>query len=71
MKLVLVAWPPRPRLSFEIRGFCEAQSDAHSDLTPILAVQVAGMIETCSPTQLPALSYRIGSEAKPSFQANS
>ncbi|WP_125599474.1 hypothetical protein [Lapidilactobacillus achengensis] len=34
VKLVLVALPLRPRLSFEIRGFCEAQSDAHSELTP-------------------------------------
>ena len=39
VKLVLVALPLRPRLSFEIRGFCEAQSDAHSELTPNFAVQ--------------------------------
>ncbi|MFC6314276.1 hypothetical protein ACFQHW_01655 [Lapidilactobacillus achengensis] len=41
VKLVLVAMPLRPRLSFEIRGLCEAQSDAHSELTPILAAQAA------------------------------
>ncbi|WP_461219496.1 hypothetical protein [Lapidilactobacillus salsurivasis] len=41
VKLVLVALPLRPRLSFEIRGFCEAQSDAHSELTPNFAVQAA------------------------------
>ncbi|MFC6314531.1 hypothetical protein ACFQHW_02990 [Lapidilactobacillus achengensis] len=46
VKLVLVALPLRPRLSFEIRGFCEAQSDAHSELTPILAAQAAVVIET-------------------------
>ncbi|MFC6315608.1 hypothetical protein ACFQHW_08545 [Lapidilactobacillus achengensis] len=33
VKLVLVAVPLRPRLSFEIRVLCEAQSDAHSELT--------------------------------------
>ncbi|WP_461218731.1 hypothetical protein [Lapidilactobacillus salsurivasis] len=36
-----MALPLRPRLSFEIRGFCEAQSDAHSDLTPNFAAQAA------------------------------
>ena len=41
VKLVLVALPLRPRLSFEIRGFCEAQSDAHSELTPNFAAQAA------------------------------
>ncbi|WP_461218056.1 hypothetical protein [Lapidilactobacillus salsurivasis] len=44
VKLVLVAVPLRPRLSFEIRGFCEAQSDAHSELTPILAAQAAAKL---------------------------
>ncbi|WP_261806982.1 hypothetical protein, partial [Lapidilactobacillus luobeiensis] len=33
VKLVLVAVPLRPRLSFGIRALCEAQSDAHSELT--------------------------------------
>ncbi|WP_461218808.1 hypothetical protein [Lapidilactobacillus salsurivasis] len=28
-----MAKPLRPRLSFEIRVLCEAQSDAHSELT--------------------------------------
>ncbi|MFC6315464.1 hypothetical protein ACFQHW_07805 [Lapidilactobacillus achengensis] len=37
----LAALPLRPRLSFEIRGFCEAQSDAHSELTPNFAAQAA------------------------------
>ncbi|WP_461218974.1 hypothetical protein [Lapidilactobacillus salsurivasis] len=37
VKLSLAALPPRTRLSFEIRGFCEAQSDAHSELTPNFA----------------------------------
>ncbi|MFC6315306.1 hypothetical protein ACFQHW_06965 [Lapidilactobacillus achengensis] len=37
----LAALPPRTRLSFEIRGFCEAQSDAHSELTPNFAAQAA------------------------------
>ncbi|WP_461219422.1 hypothetical protein [Lapidilactobacillus salsurivasis] len=44
VKLVLVALPLRPRLSFEIRGFCEAQSDAHSELTPNFAAQAAAII---------------------------
>ncbi|MFC6314603.1 hypothetical protein ACFQHW_03360 [Lapidilactobacillus achengensis] len=44
VKLVLVALPLRPRLSFEIRGFCEAQSDAHSELTPNFAAQAADII---------------------------
>ncbi|WP_461218517.1 hypothetical protein [Lapidilactobacillus salsurivasis] len=65
VKLVLVAVPLRPRLSFEIRGFCEAQSDAHSELTPILAAQAAAIIETCSPTQLLALSYAIVPKRSP------
>ncbi len=70
VKLALAALPLRPRLSFEIRGFCEAQSDAHSELTPNFAAQAAGNIETCSPTQLPALSYAIVPEAKCGFQNN-
>ncbi|MFC6315308.1 hypothetical protein ACFQHW_06975 [Lapidilactobacillus achengensis] len=41
VKLSLAALPPRTRLSFEIRGFCEAQSDAHSELTPNFAAQAA------------------------------
>ncbi|MFC6314722.1 hypothetical protein ACFQHW_03965 [Lapidilactobacillus achengensis] len=44
VKLVLVAMPLRPRISFEIREFCEAQSDAHSELAPILAAQAADII---------------------------
>ncbi|WP_461219526.1 hypothetical protein [Lapidilactobacillus salsurivasis] len=44
VKLVLVALPLRPRLSFEIRGFCEAQSDAHSELTPNFAAQAAAKL---------------------------
>ncbi|MFC6314080.1 hypothetical protein ACFQHW_00655 [Lapidilactobacillus achengensis] len=36
-----MALPLRTRLSFEIRGFCEAQSDAHSELTPKRAAQAA------------------------------
>ncbi|MFC6315637.1 hypothetical protein ACFQHW_08690 [Lapidilactobacillus achengensis] len=43
VKLVLVAMPLRPRLSFEIRGFCEAQSDAHSELTPNFAAQAVNI----------------------------
>ncbi|WP_461219094.1 hypothetical protein [Lapidilactobacillus salsurivasis] len=41
VKLSLAALPLRTRLSFEIRGFCEAQSDAHSELTPNFAAQAA------------------------------
>ncbi|MFC6316247.1 hypothetical protein ACFQHW_11785 [Lapidilactobacillus achengensis] len=41
VKLALAALPLRPRLIFEIRGFCEAQSDAHSELTPNFAAQAA------------------------------
>ncbi len=44
VKLVLVAVPLRPRLSFEIRVLCEAQSDAHSELTPNHAVEVTAEI---------------------------
>ncbi|WP_461218465.1 hypothetical protein [Lapidilactobacillus salsurivasis] len=50
VKLSLAALPLRTRLSFEIFGFCEAQSDAHSELTPNFAAQAADKIETCSPT---------------------
>ncbi|WP_461218139.1 hypothetical protein [Lapidilactobacillus salsurivasis] len=46
VKLSLAAVPLRTRLSFEIRGFCEAQSDAHSELTPNFAAQAADYIET-------------------------
>ncbi|WP_461217968.1 hypothetical protein [Lapidilactobacillus salsurivasis] len=48
--------------------FRKAQSDAHSELTPNFAAQAAADIETCSPTQLPALSYASVPEAKYSFQ---
>ncbi|WP_461218931.1 hypothetical protein [Lapidilactobacillus salsurivasis] len=48
VSLFLAALPLRIRLSFEIRGFCEAQSDAHSELTPNFAAKAAGIIETCS-----------------------
>ncbi|MFC6316129.1 hypothetical protein ACFQHW_11190 [Lapidilactobacillus achengensis] len=50
VSLFLAALPLRIRLSFEIRGFCEAQSDAHSELTPNFAAQAAANIETCSLT---------------------
>ncbi|WP_125602327.1 hypothetical protein [Lapidilactobacillus achengensis] len=50
VKLVLVALPLRPRLSFEIRGFCEAQSDAHSELTPNFAAQAAANLLLSSPS---------------------
>ncbi|WP_461218278.1 hypothetical protein [Lapidilactobacillus salsurivasis] len=53
VKLALAALPLRPRLSFEIRGFCEAQSDAHSELTPNFAAQVAAKL--LSPFLLVAL----------------
>ncbi|WP_461218932.1 hypothetical protein [Lapidilactobacillus salsurivasis] len=42
----LAALPLRTRLSFELRGFCEAQSDAHSELTPNFAAQAAVNINT-------------------------
>ncbi len=41
VSLFLAALPLRIRLSFEIRALCEAQSDAHSELTPNFAVQAA------------------------------
>ncbi|MFC6316192.1 hypothetical protein ACFQHW_11505 [Lapidilactobacillus achengensis] len=41
VSLFLAALPLRIRLSFEIRGLCEAQSDAHSELTPNFAAQAA------------------------------
>ncbi|WP_461218902.1 hypothetical protein [Lapidilactobacillus salsurivasis] len=41
VKLSLAALPLRTRLSFEIRALCEAQSDAHSELTPNFAAQAA------------------------------
>ncbi|WP_461218992.1 hypothetical protein [Lapidilactobacillus salsurivasis] len=44
VSLFLAALSLRIRLSFEIRGFCEAQSDAHSELTPNFAAQAAGLI---------------------------
>ncbi|WP_461218866.1 hypothetical protein [Lapidilactobacillus salsurivasis] len=45
VKLVLVAVPLRPSLSFEIRVLCEAQSDAHSELAPNHAVKVTAKIQ--------------------------
>ncbi|WP_461218562.1 hypothetical protein [Lapidilactobacillus salsurivasis] len=41
VSLFLAALPLRIRLSFEIRGLCEAQSDAHSELAPNFAAQAA------------------------------
>ncbi|WP_261807018.1 hypothetical protein [Lapidilactobacillus luobeiensis] len=44
VSLFLAALPLRIRLSFEIRGLREAQSDAHSELTPNFAAQAAGTL---------------------------
>ncbi|WP_461218039.1 hypothetical protein [Lapidilactobacillus salsurivasis] len=52
VSLFLAALPLRIRLSFEIRGFCEAQSDAHSELTPNFAAQAADNLLSCSSLRL-------------------
>ncbi|MFC6314252.1 hypothetical protein ACFQHW_01530 [Lapidilactobacillus achengensis] len=65
VKLSLAALPLRTRLSFEIRGFCEAQSDAHSELTPNFAAQAAAKllllseVKYASPTKRHAATIEI------------
>ncbi|MFC6315113.1 hypothetical protein ACFQHW_05945 [Lapidilactobacillus achengensis] len=68
VKLSLAALPLRTRLSFEIRGFCEAQSDAHSELTPNFAAQAVDIIETCSIHLTSALNHAEFLEARTSLQ---
>ncbi|WP_261806768.1 hypothetical protein [Lapidilactobacillus luobeiensis] len=58
VSLFLAALPLRIRLSFEIRGFCEAQSDAHSELTPNFAAQAATKL--LLPAPAPAIPAKDG-----------
>ncbi|WP_461218722.1 hypothetical protein [Lapidilactobacillus salsurivasis] len=64
VKLSLAALPLRTRLSFEIRGSCEAQSDAHSELTPNRAAQAAHNLLSGNFKQLQAASTKFNQRHK-------
>ncbi|WP_164511066.1 hypothetical protein [Lapidilactobacillus achengensis] len=59
VSLFLAALPLRIRLSFEIRALCEAQSDAHSELTPNFAAQAAANILSSGQCRVAQAAVRI------------